>query len=217
MKNKDLLISLKVKVVLEEYKTLRTQIYEMLKLHSQLMYIWTSVLMAVVGATIIYEKYFIFLILPFFSAGYSYRWLWDQQSIRMSNDFILFIERHKIPDLLGNFDDNKKNYKRYLLGCDQYWWENEPKTKNYLFSFVLLFILIPFGSSLVYIYLSYSKIIVSDIIYNLPSVLQYSIYIGCLFLDIIILWHIISQYLKVCQLLENEKELMPEREDVKIL
>lgn len=134
----------KVKVVLAEYNALRSEIIQKFQLHLQIYTIVFSALMLLIGFIFINKIYDLLLVIPLFASILLYRWIWEQELIKLLSIYLNDLEENKIPALIGHFDVTKENFQKYWMGWQHFYIENSPPKKYYKYSFNLL-IAITFG------------------------------------------------------------------------
>jgi len=170
----------KVDLILGEYNTLRTQLYENQKLHSQLMRMWTSALMVVLGAVFIYSKFDFLLIIPLFSTAFALVTIYRQKTLMMTGRYLLQLEKEKIPELVEI--EHSEDQKQLFLEWEHYWFENEPHYYIVTVSFSILFLIIPFFSSTYWTYLVLSGFLESGLSrwFHFSSLVLNSIFFLCI-------------------------------------
>lgn len=172
-----------MEAILAEYESLRQQIFEASNHHTQIISIWIPALMALAGAAFISAKYDVLLIAPWFAAAFAYKWISDSKIIQVTADYLLHIERDRIPVAMGSFDVEAANkYEHLWIGWQHYWLAHAPKQKYHRYTILILFLVIPFGSSMLYSSLSILHVTVSS--------LPFLIHVLSLFLNTILLAHV---------------------------
>jgi hypothetical protein len=138
-----------LRLVIAEYQALRADLLEHMKAHYQLMSLWTTALMALVGGAVIYGKPDALLFLPLFSVAFALRWTWSQNNIQLISRYLLLLE---CPETLAlpTLSDAKAAIRPHGFAWQSYWLDNAPSPWLYFASYLVLFVLIPIGMPVVY-------------------------------------------------------------------
>ena len=134
----------KLDVVLTEYKALRHETLDKLRLHLQIYSIYVSALLIFYGLIFIHKIYDLIMVIPIFSLALFFRILWEQTVIIKIGQYIRTeIEEKKIPMLIGKInvkEDQEFEYTDLWMGW-QYFWKKTSYPKYYQYSLLMLFLL----------------------------------------------------------------------------
>lgn len=144
--NKDIL-----EAVLTEYAELRADQRQHIATHLQLIQIFLPSTFVFAGLVINSERYELLHLLPLFSFAFVCRLLWEQAVIRAFSKYLEHLEVAILPKLIGHCGSYLENpdSTQLWLGWQRSWQERKLPSNFYRYSMFVMFVLIPFGISLV--------------------------------------------------------------------
>lgn len=170
----------KLAIVLEEYKTLRSEIIKCSDRQLYLFYILVAVLCATYAYTMAHAAFDILCLIPLLASPFIFRYIWEQQNVQLIGKYMKEeIEEKRIPSIAGyRCEECSDNYDRYWIAWQHYWDDVAFKRmKKYGFYSkhwaLLLIILISFVPSIAYsVLFSTSRHVGLDIQSSMPILLH---------------------------------------------
>ncbi len=137
----------KADVVLAEYKALRDAVLNNFRLQLQVYAVYASGLLVFYGLIFRHGVYDLIMTIPIFSLALLFRILWQEIIIRWVSEYILEIEKKKIPILVGTMkhvkEDEEVRSTNLCIGWQHFWKEKgkeEGWPKYYEYSRIMLFV-----------------------------------------------------------------------------
>ncbi len=153
----------KLKIVMTEYKILRREAMERVKLQLQLYPLALGAISLLFGYVLINQRYEALLLLPFITILLAFRWIWEVKMVDANRRYLLKIENEIIPKL--TFSEEEKDFR--LVGWQSYyeqWRKKQPK--DWLISAIFLLGVPTLISILYFIWF----LGVFDVIFNILSI-----------------------------------------------
>jgi hypothetical protein len=188
----------RLKALLLEYQTIRGELLDVVKFQFQVYTVALPAVSAFLGLVLVYQKFEALIIFPVITILLAYRFVWDLQVSSQYSEYLVEVEKEKLPKLIGFLDPRLAGYQKYWIAWQNYYWDYRRARSHGWFFSIFLLLGLPTLASYAY-FLFYFKISWEAISKEWVLLLQYPyfLYLAALLLYPIPCIHIIATLLRI--------------------